>query len=141
MRVCLTVCLFPCLCLLTSVCFIFISRCICLCLFLRYKRLNHLACRLSVNLSLSLSSTPASLYPHNHAINTTWSARQVCLWGRDQALEDKGFVLFALLNVVWASMWLEGWKRHSAELAYNWGTLDTSQFELLAEARPHFTVS
>lgn len=66
---------------------------------------------------------------------------QVCLWGRDQALEDKGFVLFALLNVVWASMWLEGWKRHSATLAYNWGTLDTSQFELLAEARPHFTVS
>ncbi|XP_050715998.1 anoctamin-8-like isoform X3 [Eriocheir sinensis] len=63
----------------------------------------------------------------------------VCLWGRDQALEDKGFVLFALLNVVWASMWLEGWKRHSAVLAYNWGTLDTSQFELLAEARPHFT--
>ncbi|XP_063887556.1 anoctamin-8-like isoform X4 [Scylla paramamosain] len=64
----------------------------------------------------------------------------VCLWGRDQALEDKGFVLFALLNVVWASMWLEGWKRHSAVLAYNWGTLDT-QFELLSEARPHFTSS
>ncbi|KAG0713299.1 Anoctamin-8 [Chionoecetes opilio] len=62
----------------------------------------------------------------------------VCLWGRDQALEDKGFVLFALLNVVWASMWLEGWKRHSAVLAYNWGTLDT-QFELLSESRPHFT--
>ncbi|XP_071516788.1 anoctamin-10 isoform X3 [Panulirus ornatus] len=62
----------------------------------------------------------------------------VLLWGRDQALEDKGFVLFAFLNVVWASMWLEGWKRHSAVLAYNWGTLD-SHVELFSEPRPHFT--
>ncbi|XP_053629795.2 anoctamin-10 isoform X2 [Cherax quadricarinatus] len=62
----------------------------------------------------------------------------VCLWGRDQALEDKGFVLFAFLNVVWASMWLEGWKRHSAVLAYNWGTLD-SHVEVFSEPRPHFT--
>ncbi|XP_042202982.1 anoctamin-8-like isoform X2 [Homarus americanus] len=63
----------------------------------------------------------------------------VCLWGRDQALEDKGFVLFAFLNVVWASMWLEGWKRHSAVLAYNWGTLD-SHVEVFSESRPHFTM-
>ncbi|XP_069166771.1 anoctamin-10 isoform X3 [Procambarus clarkii] len=61
----------------------------------------------------------------------------VFLWGRDQALEDKGFVLFAFLNVVWASMWLEGWKRHSAVLAYNWGTLD-SHVEVFSEPRPHF---
>ncbi|KAK4287830.1 hypothetical protein Pmani_039110, partial [Petrolisthes manimaculis] len=63
----------------------------------------------------------------------------VFLWGRDQALEDKGFVLFAFLNVVWASTWLEGWKRQSAVLAYNWGTLDSNE-ELLSEPRPHFTM-
>ncbi|XP_066983808.1 anoctamin-10-like isoform X8 [Macrobrachium rosenbergii] len=62
----------------------------------------------------------------------------VFLWGRDQALEDKGFVIFAFLNVVWASTWLEAWKRRSAELAYYWGTLD-SQEETLSEPRPHFT--
>lgn len=62
----------------------------------------------------------------------------VFLWGRDQALEDVGFVMFAFLNVVWASMWLEAWKRRSAELAYHWGTLD-SHVEVFSEPRPHFT--
>ncbi|XP_047486839.1 anoctamin-8-like [Penaeus chinensis] len=64
----------------------------------------------------------------------------VFLWGRDQVLEDVGFVMFAFLNVVWASMWLEAWKRRSAELAYNWGTLD-SQVEVFSEPRPHFTMA
>ncbi|KAG8229744.1 hypothetical protein J437_LFUL007919 [Ladona fulva] len=44
--------------------------------------------------------------------------------GADQALEDVGFVLFSFFNVLWASIYLEAWKRYSAELAYRWGTLD-----------------
>lgn len=49
-------------------------------------------------------------------------------------------MLFSLLNMLWATLYLESWKRYSAELAYHWGTLD-SQSELLTEPRPQFTVS
>ncbi|CAL4077774.1 unnamed protein product, partial [Meganyctiphanes norvegica] len=62
----------------------------------------------------------------------------VFLWGRDQATEDKGFVVFALVNVVWSSAWLEAWKRRAATLSYYWGTLDTPM-ELLEEPRHNFT--
>ncbi|KAF4530758.1 hypothetical protein B566_EDAN007980 [Ephemera danica] len=58
--------------------------------------------------------------------------------GRDQAKEDIGFVIFSLFNVVWATVYLEAWKRYSAELAYRWGTLDQRD-ELLVEPRPLFT--
>jgi anoctamin-8 len=60
--------------------------------------------------------------------------------GKDQAREDIGFVIFSLFNVIWATVYLEAWKRYSAELAYRWGTLDQRN-ELLAEPRPLFTVS
>lgn len=58
--------------------------------------------------------------------------------GRDQATEDVGFVLFSFFNVLWASVYVEAWKRYSAELAYRWGTLDQRD-ELLVEPRPLFT--
>uniref|UniRef100_A0A8C6UZS1 Anoctamin n=1 Tax=Neogobius melanostomus TaxID=47308 RepID=A0A8C6UZS1_9GOBI len=46
-------------------------------------------------------------------------------------------VVFALFNVVWATLFLERWKRRGAELAYKWGTLDTPP-ESLEEPRPQF---
>ncbi|KAG7266814.1 hypothetical protein CRUP_008647 [Coryphaenoides rupestris] len=46
-------------------------------------------------------------------------------------------VVFALFNVVWATLFLERWKRREAELAYKWGTLDTPA-ESLEEPRPQF---
>ncbi|XP_039276146.1 anoctamin-8 [Nilaparvata lugens] len=58
----------------------------------------------------------------------------------DQATEDVGFVLFSFFNVLWFSIYLEAWKRYSAELAYKWGTLDQRD-ELLLEPRPLFTGS
>ncbi|XP_029849538.2 anoctamin-8 [Ixodes scapularis] len=61
----------------------------------------------------------------------------LCYWST-QATEDLCFVLFSLLNMLWATLYLESWKRYSAELAYHWGTLD-SQSELLTEPRPQFT--
>ncbi|CAL1266921.1 unnamed protein product [Larinioides sclopetarius] len=61
----------------------------------------------------------------------------LCYYGRDQASEDICFVVFALFNVLWATLYLESWKRNCAELAYRWGTLDI-QNELLAEPRPLF---
>ncbi|XP_035379301.1 anoctamin-8 isoform X2 [Electrophorus electricus] len=55
----------------------------------------------------------------------------------DQTSRDICCVVFALFNVVWATLFLERWKRRGAELAYKWGTLDTPA-ELLEEPRPQF---
>ena len=55
-------------------------------------------------------------------------------------MEDVGQVTFAFFNVIWATMYLESWKRRSAELAYQWGTADQRP-ELLAEPRPLFKVN
>ncbi len=57
----------------------------------------------------------------------------------NEFLEDVGFVLFAFFNVIWATLYLESWKRRSAEIAYRWGTHDQRD-ELLAEPRPLYKV-
>lgn len=57
-----------------------------------------------------------------------------------QTSQDICCVVFALFNVVWATLFLERWKRREAELAYRWGTLDTPA-ESLEEPRPQFRVS
>ena len=60
-------------------------------------------------------------------------------YGHTDILEDIGFVIFAFFNVIWATLYLESWKRRSAELAHTWGTADQRD-ELLAEPRPQFKV-
>ncbi|XP_028260022.1 anoctamin-8 isoform X2 [Parambassis ranga] len=55
----------------------------------------------------------------------------------DQTSRDICCVVFALFNVVWATLFLERWKRRGAELAYKWVTLDTPA-ESLEEPRPQF---
>ncbi|XP_062308921.1 anoctamin-8 isoform X2 [Osmerus eperlanus] len=55
----------------------------------------------------------------------------------DQTSRDICCVVFALFNVVWATLFLERWKRRGAELAYKWGTLDTPS-EALEEPRTQF---
>ncbi|TRY66633.1 hypothetical protein DNTS_007780 [Danionella cerebrum] len=55
----------------------------------------------------------------------------------DQTSRDICCVVFALFNVVWATLFLERWKRRGAELAYKWGTLN-SPVESLEEPRPQF---
>lgn len=49
-------------------------------------------------------------------------------------------MVFAIFNVVWATLFLEEWKRRGAEFAYKWGTLDTPA-ESIEEPRPQFRVS
>ena len=56
-----------------------------------------------------------------------------------QLTDDYCFVIFGFVNVVWATVYLEAWKRKSAEHAYSWGTLD-SEDELLVEPRPLYHV-
>lgn len=46
------------------------------------------------------------------------------------------YVLFAVFNLVWSTVILEVWKRHSASLAYGWGTL--SRKKAFEEPRPGF---
>lgn len=65
---------------------------------------------------------------------------KVGIIGRNQAVEDVAYVLFSVFNVIWATVYLETWKRRGAELAYRWGTLDQRD-DLLVEPRPLFTVS
>ncbi|XP_077331551.1 anoctamin-8 isoform X2 [Lithobates pipiens] len=55
----------------------------------------------------------------------------------DQTSRDICCVVFAFFNVIWATLFLEGWKRRGAELAYKWGTLDTPA-EFIEEPRPQF---
>jgi len=38
-------------------------------------------------------------------------------------------VLFCVFNLVWATIFLESWKRKTAVLAYRWGTINNEQFE------------
>ncbi|XP_068030017.1 anoctamin-8 isoform X5 [Anomalospiza imberbis] len=54
-----------------------------------------------------------------------------------QTSQDISCVVFAIFNVVWATLFLEEWKRRGAEFAYKWGTLDTPA-ESLEEPRPQF---
>ncbi|XP_063905068.1 anoctamin-8 isoform X4 [Zophobas morio] len=61
----------------------------------------------------------------------------LCCNGKHQTLEDVGYVLFSVFNVVWVTTYLQAWKRYSAELAFRWGTLDQRD-DLLAEPRPLF---
>lgn len=61
------------------------------------------------------------------------------LGGLFQTSRDICCVVFALFNVVWATLFLERWKRREAELAYKWGTLDPPP-ESLEEPRPQFRV-
>uniref|UniRef100_A0A3Q0RTI9 Anoctamin n=1 Tax=Amphilophus citrinellus TaxID=61819 RepID=A0A3Q0RTI9_AMPCI len=56
---------------------------------------------------------------------------------QSQTSRDICCVVFALFNVVWATLFLERWKRRGAELAYKWGTLDAPA-ESLEEPRPQF---
>ena len=59
--------------------------------------------------------------------------------GKGEFLEDVGFVLFSFFNVIWATIYLESWKRRSAELSHAWGTEDTKS-ELLSEPRVQYQV-
>ncbi|XP_052821774.1 anoctamin-8 isoform X3 [Octopus bimaculoides] len=56
---------------------------------------------------------------------------------RPMTFDDWCFVGFALFNVLWATLYLEHWKRRSAELAYKWGTLDKND-EVVIDPRPFY---
>lgn len=73
--------------------------------------------------------------PPKENLNT--NPLQLCCDGRRETFEDVGFVFFSIFNIVWATLYLQAWKRYSNELAFRWGTLDQRD-DLLAEPRPLF---
>ena len=44
-------------------------------------------------------------------------------------------VAFCAMNLIWATLFLEMWKRYAASLAYKWGSLGDAKFE---PARPEY---
>jgi len=42
---------------------------------------------------------------------------------------ELSIIIFCVFNLVWATIFLESWKRKTSELAYQWGTINTEQFE------------
>lgn len=58
---------------------------------------------------------------------------------RGDKTRDWCMFAFNIFNIVWATLFLEAWKRKSAELAYTWGTMDMPS-EALKDARPLFRV-
>ena len=61
------------------------------------------------------------------------------LSNRGEATRDWCIFSFNIFNIVWATLFLEAWKRKSAELAYKWGTMDMPS-DALKEPRPLFRV-
>ncbi|XP_076443628.1 anoctamin-8-like isoform X2 [Babylonia areolata] len=64
----------------------------------------------------------------------------VVLWllqGTSQWWEDVNWVMFSIVNVLWATLYIINWKRTGATLAYRWGTLDKKD-DLLKDPRPLF---
>ncbi|WKY03920.1 hypothetical protein Q1695_005136 [Nippostrongylus brasiliensis] len=55
-----------------------------------------------------------------------------------QLFSDISFVCFAFFNCVWSTAYLESWKRKQAELAFRWGTYDSSCDSYLQDPRPQF---
>ena len=43
--------------------------------------------------------------------------------------DELSVVLFCVFNLVWATIFLEAWKRKTAELAYRWGTINMEHIE------------
>ncbi|XP_022784864.1 anoctamin-8-like isoform X1 [Stylophora pistillata] len=59
------------------------------------------------------------------------------LSNRGEVTRDWCILFFNIFNIVWATLFLEAWKRKSAELAYKWGTMDMPS-DALKEPRPLF---
>ncbi|PIK54087.1 putative anoctamin-8-like isoform X2 [Apostichopus japonicus] len=61
----------------------------------------------------------------------------VTFYSSNATIQDWSFIFFTIFNIIWASLFLETWKRRSAELAFHWGTLDVKH-ELLEDPRPMY---
>uniref|UniRef100_A0AAX7TRP0 Anoctamin n=1 Tax=Astatotilapia calliptera TaxID=8154 RepID=A0AAX7TRP0_ASTCA len=62
-----------------------------------------------------------------------------CIYAKVTHLFDNGAtVFFAVFMAVWATVFLEFWKRRRAVLAYDWDLIDWEEEEVKEEIRPQF---
>ncbi|XP_054900189.1 anoctamin-3 isoform X2 [Poeciliopsis prolifica] len=66
-----------------------------------------------------------------------WKLSDSCVFARVTRLFDNGgTVFFAIFMAIWATVFLEFWKRRKAELTYDWDLIDWEEEE--EELRPQF---
>ncbi|XP_017773591.1 PREDICTED: anoctamin-8 isoform X3 [Nicrophorus vespilloides] len=87
--------------------------------------------------ALSIPAVVGFIFWYNNNDITPLIPSSLCCNGKHQTLEDLGYVLFSVFNIVWVTTYLQAFKRYSAELAFRWGTLDQRD-DLLAEPRSLF---
>lgn len=60
----------------------------------------------------------------------------ICFFAEFSSYDNVSIMIFfSAFNLVWATVFLEAWKRNCSTLAYKWGTIHTEHFE---EARPEY---
>lgn len=66
-----------------------------------------------------------------------WNLIDACTYSKLTHLFDNNFtVLFAIFMSIWSALYLEMWKRHSAEITHRWGL---TNFDIQAEhPRPQY---
>lgn len=118
-------------------------------IFLKITQLSHYMCTdadfffyfnvMNINILLSCQHVAAAHNADTKLHGIIILSKVILVFFDSQTSQDICCVVFALFNVVWATLFLERWKRREAELAYRWGTLDTPA-ESLEEPRPQFRV-
>ncbi|XP_077978794.1 anoctamin-10-like [Glandiceps talaboti] len=51
------------------------------------------------------------------------------IWHSSKDIPDKSYATFAIFNLLWATLFLEGWKRKCSGFTYYWGTYGMKKFE------------
>ncbi|KTF78275.1 hypothetical protein cypCar_00042025, partial [Cyprinus carpio] len=68
---------------------------------------------------------------------SSWTLSDSCVYAKVTYLFDNGgTVFFAIFMAIWATVFLEFWKRRRAELTYDWDLIDWEEEE--EELRPQF---
>ncbi|KAG2462664.1 ANO3 protein, partial [Polypterus senegalus] len=68
---------------------------------------------------------------------SSWKLSDSCIYAKVTHLFDNGgTVFFAIFMAIWATVFLEFWKRRRAELTYDWDLIDWEEEE--EELRPQF---
>ncbi|XP_030646255.1 anoctamin-3 [Chanos chanos] len=68
---------------------------------------------------------------------SSWTLSDSCIYAKVTHLFDNGgTVFFAIFMAIWATVFLEFWKRRRAELTYDWDLIDWEEEE--EELRPQF---
>ena len=57
----------------------------------------------------------------------------IVVFAMSGAHEQTKNTVFAILNLMWATVFLEAWKRRCSEISFKWGTLKTGIGEVISD--------